>query len=194
MARANKRKRSVKRRMWIAGVSAAAAVAVIAGIMVLVLRGLPGSSRNDDNAQVTMENFQKLAAGQALSVAENFLGKASPVTGTEVEDAYADGAEASAAIMGMGRGVRVDRDGPKRSIRDMVGRYTIGSWMRWRNKSASIYAGIRQAEDGSSQIAVIGFLDYDVAARNYAAEWKVMPIDVEIGPGGVRTSISKPGK
>jgi hypothetical protein len=43
-------------------------------------------------------------------------------------------------------------------------------------------------------MAVIGFLDYDVTARNYSAEWRVMPIDVEIGPGGVRTTISKPGK
>jgi hypothetical protein len=159
-------------------------VGCIAAIVFLYVKTTPARKLAVDNPLVTMKNFDKLKPGQALAEAEAWLGESDPVKGTDVEEAYADGAVASAAIMGLhGRGLHVDRNEPRDSIRSMVRNFSVVSWVRWRNKTANIYAGLKKADDGT-QLAVIGFLDYDVQARNYSADWKVLPVNVEISNSG----------
>src|SRR5262249_13018781 len=36
------------------------------------------------------------------------------------------------------------------------------------------------------------YLDFDTEARNYSAEWKVLPVSIEISNVGVRRSVGKP--
>src|SRR5581483_9926210 len=64
--------------------------------------------------------------------------------------------------------------------------------MHWQNKNAHIFAGLRKGDDGNLQLAVLGYVEFDVEAKNYAQEWKLLPISVELTNTGARTSIGKP--
>ncbi|HLN28330.1 MAG TPA: hypothetical protein VK395_11345 [Gemmataceae bacterium] len=186
-------KAAIKKRLLIV-LPILGVLALGTGLTVFALtRGISGKKKpNDNNEMVTEENFEKLKPGEALAEAEALLGEAAALKSDEVADAFSDAAQASAKIMGMGPGLRVNRKSQKDDIQGMEKTYTILSWVRWRNGTANIFAGIRKADDGSSQLAVIAFLDYDVEARNFGGGWKMMPISIEISNLGGRISVGKP--
>src|SRR5260370_42131760 len=66
------------------------------------------------------------------------------------------------------------------------------SWGGWGMETADMFAGMRNGDDGALQVAGLGYLDFDEQAKNYSAEWSVLPIRFEISNTGSRTSIGKP--
>jgi hypothetical protein len=186
-------KAAIKRRLMIALPIVTVLMLGMGLIVFAFSRGPARKKRNDNNELVTEANFQKLKPGFSLAETETVLGDAYEVPLEEVADAWADGASASYHMSGMARpGMGINRKGIHDDIEGMAKQFTIIRWVRWRNKTANIFAGLRTGDDGAPQVAVFGYLDFDAEAKNYSAQWKLLPVSIEISNTGSRMSIGKP--
>lgn len=177
-------------RNWIIAGVVAASVVLLGAIGGGVFLGHRYYVKSHANPLVTHENFQKLHPGMTIADAEQILGEMTPVKSEEVEAAWADALQASAAKVAKVSGVRVDPKVAREGVKGALKGYANVRWVRWRDYTTVIYGGSTEGAERTARLSLIGYLNED--GDQSTSEWKSETVGAETKAAGAAPGSDRP--